>query len=350
MASASCNPSREDIDTPIPPEATLPDDDDGGETTPKTSPASIGIVGSKDDVTTETEFGYVIMGGNYDVDNALRWMIDRSGGGDVVVIRVTGEDAYNDYIYDLGTVNSVETLKIDSRDLANDPDVEQTIRNAEMLFIAGGDQADYVNLWRGTKTNDAINYLINDKKVPVGGTSAGAAILGGAYFSAISGGVTSEEALNNPFYNRITINQNDFIRAPYMEHIITDQHFSQRDRQGRLMTFLARIISDGNDAPQGIAVDEDTAVAIDEEGKAVVFGQNSAYFLKTDLSKKPETLQSNEKLVWSHGNEAVEVYIIEGSRFGSGMFDVKTFDESSADGGVKQWWWVDSGTFRSQAR
>ncbi|HUM47421.1 MAG TPA: Type 1 glutamine amidotransferase-like domain-containing protein, partial [Chitinophagales bacterium] len=136
------------------------------------------IIGDGADVQTVTQNGFVLMGGSTDVDEAIQWMIDRSGGGDFVVIRATGTDAYNSYIYGLGTVNSVETIIINSVTKANKANIEKKIKNAEALFIAGGDQWDYVKFWKNTKVEDAINYLVNTKHVPVGGTSAGCAILG----------------------------------------------------------------------------------------------------------------------------------------------------------------------------
>jgi cyanophycinase len=121
-------------------------------------PASLGIVGDAADVTKKVNGGVVLMGGGTDVQAAFKWMIERSGGGDVVIIRASGTNAYNPFVYGLGKVNSVETLKIDSRDLANNDTVVNIIRNAEMLFIAGGDQSNYMKYWKGTKTQDAINY------------------------------------------------------------------------------------------------------------------------------------------------------------------------------------------------
>ena len=85
-----------------------------------------------------------------------------------------------------------------------------------MFFIAGGDQWDYVNYWKDTSVENAINYLINTKQVTVGGTSAGLAILGGTYFSASSGTVTSSQALKNPYNKYMTMGQNDFVNAPNM--------------------------------------------------------------------------------------------------------------------------------------
>ena len=70
------------------------------------------VVGSSDDATTSTTAGQLLMGGGTDVDAAFVWMINKSGGGDFVVIRAAGTDAYNPYIYELGSVDSVETIII----------------------------------------------------------------------------------------------------------------------------------------------------------------------------------------------------------------------------------------------
>src|SRR3954464_12616541 len=88
-------------------------------------------IGSTNDVTTSTTAGTVLMGGGTDVDAAFQWMISKSGGGDFVVIRASGTDAYNPYIYSLGTVDSVETLIITSRTGAANQFVVDKIRNAE---------------------------------------------------------------------------------------------------------------------------------------------------------------------------------------------------------------------------
>src|SRR5699024_5452096 len=191
-----------------------------------------------------------------------------------------------------------------------------TIRNAELLFIAGGDQSNYKDFWRNTKTEEAINYLLNIKKVPVGGTSAGAAILGNLYYSGENGSVTSEQALSNPFHNRITLYANDFLEAPYMDNLIADQHFTQRDRNGRLVTFLARLMTDHAIEVKAIGVDERTAVCIDKNGMAKVYGSNSAYFLKSDLSKQPEMIIHGQKLTWNHHEKAIATYRIGGSTNG----------------------------------
>ncbi len=289
-----------------------------------------------------------MVGGGKDVDAAFKWMMNRSGGGDVVVIRASGTDAYNPYIYGLGKINSVETLLINSRDLANNDTVAYIIRNAEMLFIAGGDQSNYMKFWKGTKTLDAINYLLNVKHAPVGGTSAGCAILGGFYYSGEDGSITADEALANPYNKLVKVYNNDFLRTPYLQSVITDQHYLTRGRQGRHVAFLSRIYKDWNIAARGIAADERTAVCMDEYGKATVIGTSKAYFLITDSKEVPETCEPGKPLNWNRQHRAIKVYEIQGRPECNGTFDIAGFDLKKADGGKWSWWWVEDGVLKTE--
>jgi cyanophycinase len=236
------------------------------------------VTGSSNDVVKTTTKGTVLMGGGTDVDAAFQWMIGKSGGGDFVVIRATGTDAYNPYIYGLGTVDSVETLIITTRTGAADPFVVNKIRNAEALWIAGGDQSDYINLWKGTPVADAINYVANTKGAPVGGTSAGLAVLGQFIYTGASGSVTSSQALANPFHRYVTLDR-DFVSIANLGGVITDSHFVTRDRLGRLQAFMARIFTNGwaSDV-KGIGIDEQTAILVNPDGSATRVGVGAAYF------------------------------------------------------------------------
>jgi cyanophycinase len=315
----------------------------GDGTTGQRRPASIGIIGDTANVIKPVNGGLVLMGGGTDVSPAFKWMMDRSGGGDVVIIRVSGADAYNDYINKMGNVNSVETLKIDTRELANNDTVVNIIRNAEMLFIAGGDQSAYMNLWKGTKTEAALNYLLQEKKAPFGGTSAGCAIMGAAYFSGENGSVVSDDALANPFATNINLYYNDFLHAPYLENVITDQHYVARSREGRSVVFLGRIQQDFKVLTKGIAMDERTAVCIDKDGKAQVFGSSSAYFILPDAAKLPEQFSPSKPVIWKHNNQAIQVYEITGTLTGNGNFNLANFNTVEAAGGSWFWWSVDNG-------
>jgi cyanophycinase len=259
---------------------------------------SYSVVGNSNDVATPTTAGTVLMGGGTDVDAAFQWMIGKSGGGDFVVIRATGTDAYNPYIYSLGTVDSVETLIITTRTGAADPFVVNKIRNAEALWIAGGDQSDYINLWKGTPVQDAINYVANVKKAPVGGTSAGLAVLSQFIYAGQLGSITSSQALNDPFHRYMTLDR-DFAQIAHLDGVIADPHFVTRDRMGRLIAFMARITTNGwASTVKGVGIDEQTALLMNPDGSSTRVGNGAAYFFTTPgppqvcVAKTPLTFQN----------------------------------------------------------
>src|SRR5215204_3007311 len=225
--------------------------------------------------------GLVLMGGGTDVDAAFQWMCQRAGGGDFLVIRTTGTDAYNPYIQDLcPQMDSVETIIITTVEGANTAYVSNQILNAEALWIAGGDQSTYVNLWRGTAVQSGVNHLLNTKLAPVGGTSAGLAVLSQFIYTGALGSVTSSQALANPFHRYVTIDR-DLFQSALGVNKLYDSHFVTRDRLGRSLVFLARIVNNGWAAqPRGIGIDERTAMLVTPNGAATMVGEGAAYFLQ----------------------------------------------------------------------
>lgn len=229
------------------------------------------------------------MGGGTDLDEAFRFLCDRAGGGDFLVLRATGDEEYNSYLRGLCRLNSVSTLIIPNRDAAMDPFVGETIKHAEAIFIAGGDQANYINFWMNTPMQAALNDAIR-RGIPMGGTSAGLAVLGDYVYSAQQDkpddpNLDSKTALGDPFGARITLARG-FLEIPILRGIITDTHFARRDRMGRLLAFLARL--NGPPRPlgvRGIGVDERAAVLVEPEGRAHVVGFGDAYFIDTELAK-----------------------------------------------------------------
>jgi len=225
--------------------------------------------------------GLVLMGGGTDVDAAFQWMCQRAGGGDFVVIRTTGTDAYNPYIQQLcPQMDSVETIIITSIAGANSAYVSSQIQNAEALWIAGGDQSTYTELWRGTAVQTGVNSLLNSKLAPVGGTSAGLAVLSQFIYTGALGSVTSSQALANPFHRYVTL-ERDLFQSALGADKLYDSHFVTRDRMGRSLAFLARIVNNGwATQPRGIGIDEETALLVMPNGSATMVGTGAAYFLQ----------------------------------------------------------------------
>ena len=227
------------------------------------------IVGNPADVVRPTTGLWVAQGGGTDVDENFVRMGAASGGGDFVVINFNGGSGYNDYILSLCNCDSVETIVFKNKNASTNPVVINKIRNAEALFISGGDQSIYVDLWKNTPIEDAINFVAA-KPAPIGGTSAGMAIMGQFVNSAMGRfTLTSTMALANPFDPNLTLDK-DFVALSGLQGIITDQHLIERDRIGRTMAFMARLVKDGytNDA-KAIAADRETAVVINPVGNTV---------------------------------------------------------------------------------
>ncbi len=214
--------------------------------------------------------GVVLMGGGKDVVEAFAWMIERSGGGDFLVLRAAGTPAYNSFVLEQGKANSAATLILRTREASSDAFVLECVRQAEAIFIAGGDQWNYIRQWKDTPLAAALQERI-ERGVPIGGTSAGLAVLGELFFSAEHDTVTSAEALADPFDFKMTLGDG-FLKLPHLENLITDSHFMARDREGRLVAFMARLNA------RGLGIDEATAVLLEPDGQSRVVGKNRAHF------------------------------------------------------------------------
>ena len=276
-------------------------------------------LGNPQGLHTKTQAGFALIGGGDDLDEAFSWLCERSGGGDFLVLRARGTDAYNPYVHTLCHENSVATLLIPDRKTAFDEAVRARIASAGTIFISGGDQAKYVNYWMDTPVQQALNDAIA-RGIPVGGTSAGLAVQGEFMYSAQGDAedgpdLNSALPLQDPFLSRVTIVHN-FLRIPALRNTITDTHFSARDRMGRLLVFMARILHDDElKTVRAIAVDEHTAVLLEPDGRARVVGTGSAYFLRA--SEKASVCRPGAPLTF-HGVLVIKLQ-------GGAAFDTATW-------------------------
>jgi cyanophycinase len=266
-------------------------------------------------------FVAVLLGGHGDVDEATREFCAHSAGGDIVVLRATEADEYNSEFHEVCPGNSVTTLVITSRDGANAPLVAEKLRAAHAIFIAGGDQSNYVRYWTHTPVQEVINSAMA-RGVPIGGISAGLAVQGEFVFSSMIDTITSPEALANPYQPLMTLSR-DFLAEPGMKGILTDSHFSQRERMGRSIAFLARIVQDGwASSVHGIGIDETTAVVLAPGGQAKVLGKGAAHFMT--LNHSPEVCAYGKPLT-VHG---VKILTVHAGK--QAMFDFNSWSSSSA--------------------
>ena len=306
------------------------------------------FVGNSSDLISNPQGGTCMMGGATEHDEAMKWFLQRANGGDVLVLRASGSDGYNDYMYtDLGiTLNSVETIVFNGGSAANETYIHSKIKNAEAIWFAGGDQWNYISYWRTSPIDSLINDALENRNIVIGGTSAGMAILGNYYFSASIGTVTSATALNNPYNSNVTVDSAEFLNIDYLQNVITDTHYDNPDRKGRHVAFLARILTDYGVTGKGIACNEYTAVCIDENGLARVFGDypnypETAYFLQTNCEFSditPENCSPGNPLEWQ---TAIKAYKVNGTNNGANTFDLS--DWKTGSGGTWEDWNVSNG-------
>jgi cyanophycinase len=191
----------------------------------------------------------------------LERFVTVSGGrdADLVVIptasklRETGP-RYEKLFRELGAAR-VTSMDFDTRRDCQEPSRLERIEQATGIFFTGGNQLRLTTLLGGTPVAKLVRAR-NAQGVTVGGTSAGASILsehmiafGDEGSSVVSGSVRLAPGLG--LTNRFII----------------DQHFTQRDRLGRLLTALAY-----NPFAVGIGLDEDTAAFIGPDETVEVEG------------------------------------------------------------------------------
>ena len=234
-------------------------------------------------LTVNSKPGYVFMGGGTDVDAAFEWQIDRMAAGDFLVLRASGTDAYNPYIWELagGKVNSITTIVLSDATGASQPFVMNAVAQADAIFFAGGDQTLYVNYLTGTPLVGALQSRA--RFATVGGTSAGADYLSDIVFAPATDApsIVSADALANPFTYGMTFANSTYELAGFARgdrRTLVDTHFVARDRMGRGLTFLSRLVKDGLVPVSGgecaylIAANEKTAFLIETNGSATVVG------------------------------------------------------------------------------
>ncbi len=231
-------------------------------------------------------------------DATLAWMHrrllgdDASRGGNVVVLRASYDNIDDAHFYKVGTFASVQTVRIPPCASRSELDsVARIVDKADAVYFAGGDQAHYV-IWKGSALVDAVKRVYARGGV-VGGGSAGLAIQGAVVYDSVAGDRLNEEthtadAVLDPFETRISFTTGLFA-WPALADAITDTHFVTRDRFGRTVAFLARILHDsllpGARTVYALGVDEGSAVVVGPDGIATVItqpGSRGAYLVRAD--------------------------------------------------------------------
>jgi cyanophycinase-like exopeptidase len=245
---------------------------------------------------------YFLQGNGSPLTSAYQVHIDQVAAAplDIVVLAASAPSSGSktpecDALIRLRNVNSCETITITQASGANDTGATGAVNNAELVYFAGGNQCNYVG-WKGSSVYNAVKGVVA-RGGGVGGGSAGLAIQGDYVYDACNGSVLSSEALNNPYHRYISFSYDFFNWQPLVQ-VITDSHFVERDRMGRLMAFVARQIKDGKAiAAYGLGIDANSVMLIDKNGLGQVYG-GVAYVVLGD--HQPERCVSRQPLSFSN--------------------------------------------------
>lgn len=218
--------------------------------------------------------GLLLMGGGDRNMDAMKWFFAKAGNGHIVVLSASyGKEIGEEFFEQIGGVQSTEIFVLHARSQSTNPKILDRIRKADGIFIAGGDQSRYVRYWRGTPIAELLNAHVAGGK-PLAGTSAGLAMLGEKLYGAMDdGSLKSPEALADPMGPANTI-ESDFLAITLLKGIVTDTHFKERNRLGRLFAFLAKAQAQRSaDQPAmiGLGVDESAALAVETDGSARIY-------------------------------------------------------------------------------
>lgn len=243
----------------------------------------------------------LIIGGGNDrnswAEEPFIWFIQQADSGIIINIDVDEvATSYASTFINYGADPASHSLRIENRTTADDSATYFQLINARGIFIEGGDQWDYVSTWKNTLTEDAIHYVYNQGGV-IAGTSAGCAIMGEVCFDAKYGSLYPEDAAVNPYHQRMHF-EDDFLDV--LPNVLTDSHFHQRGRLGRLIPMLARRIQDYGDVNLlGIGVDENTALCVNPDLTSRVVGEGLVtIFHQTELSNI--SCEAGEAVTFTH--------------------------------------------------
>lgn len=173
-----------------------------------------------------------------------------------------------------------------------------SVRNARLIYITGGDQNRFMEVVRGTTLYDALHESFN-KGATIAGTSAGAAVM-----SRIM--ITGEEKDKKDNSNFREIKSDNVVTSEGMGFITTaiiDQHFIRRSRYNRLLSLLT-------DHPDKMVIGIDEGTAIVVKGKQVsVTGESQVVVISSPKKLKKA---GKDKVGF---NKAVLALLISGDNF-----------------------------------
>ncbi len=220
-------------------------------------------------MTVSTRYPVMIIGGAEDKTNGcsiLNAFVKSAGGNSAtigIIPSASREPAIvGDRYYQLFTAmgaSQVQMLDIRRREECEEDRWIEVLNNCSGVFITGGDQLRLRDLIGRTRLLQVLKEKLARSELVLAGTSAGAAVMGE---QMIAGGSSGE----SPNQRLVDLTEG----LGFVPELLVDQHFHNRNRMARLLSAIA-----AHPNRLGIGIDEDTCIAIAEDGTFQVLGKGT---------------------------------------------------------------------------
>jgi cyanophycinase len=243
----------------------------------------------------------VIVGGAMQDPAIVQRFIDLAGGADapVVIVPTAGDaDTYDQYWSGLRTfrengARNLTVLHTRDRKIADTEAFAKPLTSARGVFFSGGRQWRLADAYLNTRTQRELQALL-DRGGVIGGTSAGATILGSFLVRGDTKG------------NELMIGDH-IVGFGFLKSSAIDQHLLRRNRQFDLVDVIGR-----HPELLGIGIDENTAIVVEGDrfdvigrGYVAIYDARHStrpaakfYFLapgdRFDLAKREATRRSEQ--------------------------------------------------------
>lgn len=247
-----------------------------------------------------------IIGGGERTKEIMQRMVKESGldkGGYAVILPMSSEEPDTAFYYTYIDFKDAGITKVYNlfctKDQVNSKAKVDSILNAKLIFISGGDQNRFMKLVSGSAVLKAIQDAYKNGKT-IAGTSAGAAMMSDIM---ITGNSLKDSVYSSTF---------DVIEAKNIETgkglgllttAIIDQHFVARSRHNRLISAIIEFPE-----MKGIGIDESTCIFVNGNNVEVVGVSQVLVYNNPKRSK----VVKNEKL--SATGLTLDIYL-PGDRF-----------------------------------
>lgn len=216
---------------------------------------------------------------------------DINGDGKISVAILSAHDETDflpRYFRWLGA-QEASNIKVASRTDANDSTLLLPVKNADVIFIKGGDQSLFYDLWNESLLESLIRAVVTERQGAIGGTSAGAVSLAQYCFAGGQELLPAEVLSDAQTPSLEDTGGGSGIHANFLTvvpNVLIDAHETSRGRLGRLAGLLGKAVQDsGSRELLAIGLDERTGIALIGT-QAEVIGQGAVELLQQTPSSQ----------------------------------------------------------------